>query len=152
MSAAVPLRSRPAARSRVSPPRLRVVEAPRHPGRFLIVGLLIAGLGVFGTVSLNALAAEEVFEVRELEREVRELSFRYEELTAEVATLESPDRIREVAVHQLGMVPAHQPGYLRADRRVQGDAEFGRMGDIVRATMHGGELADPVKPVLGAGG
>jgi cell division protein FtsL len=101
-----------AARSPVRLPDLRLVTPVRDARRHVALLLAVAALGVFGVVSLNALAAESAFEAQKLERDVAGLSVRYEELTAEVAALEAPSRVRRIAVEQLGMVPAEQPGYL----------------------------------------
>lgn len=95
-------------------PQLRVVDEPRHTSRYMLLLALVAVLGVTGIVSLNALAAEASFKARELEEDVAELSHRYDELTAEVAELESPERVRRVATSELGMVPA-DPIYLRPE-------------------------------------
>jgi cell division protein FtsL len=129
----------PAAGSHAArPPRLEVVAPPRHVGRYALLLVVLGILGVFGIVSLNAMAAESAFEARALEAEVRDLSLRYDELTAEVAHLASPERVREVAVSELGMVPAEQPGFLVADAGTAvGNAAPGR-------------VSDPIKPVLGA--
>ncbi|MGH8929976.1 MAG: cell division protein FtsL [Egibacteraceae bacterium] len=91
---------------------LRVVVPARDSRRCIAMLLVVASLGVFGVVSLNALAAESAFEAQKLEQEVSDLSVRYEELTAEVATLEAPARVSRIAVENLGMVPADDPGYL----------------------------------------
>jgi cell division protein FtsL len=77
---------------------------------------LVAALGVFGVVSLNALAAESAFEARTLDMQVRDLSIRYDELTAEVASLEAPNRVARIAVEELGMVPVENPGVLAMSR------------------------------------
>lgn len=152
-SAPRPSSPRPSAPRR-GRPQLRVVGPARHLRRYAAITLVVVAAGIFGTVSLNALAAEQSFSVRNLEAEVTELSLRYEELTAEVAQLESPERIRSVAVVQLGMVPASHPGYLMAARRVAGDGESRGSDGIVHTSspIGGGDVADPVKPVLGAGG
>jgi cell division protein FtsL len=71
---------------------------------------------VFGVVSLNALAAEAAFDAQRLERDVTELAVRYDELTAEVTVLESPDRVQQIAVDELGMVPVEEPGYLLVEQ------------------------------------
>lgn len=111
-------------------PRLRVVDEPRHTTRYAILLAVVAVLGVTGIVSLNALAAEASFEASKLEKDVAELSHRYDELTAEVAALESPERVRRVAVSELGMVPA-DPVYLDPARQgasarpADGDAQDG---------------------------
>ena len=93
-------------------PRLRVVAPPRHIRRYVAATVLAAGIAIFGTVALNAMAAEHAFAARALSDEVRELTLRSDELTVEIATLDSPERIKDVAVRELGMVPAEQPGYL----------------------------------------
>ena len=72
-------------------------------------------MAVFGSVSLNAMAAEQSFAAKELDAEVRELKLRTDELTVEIARLESPDRVRAVATKHLGMVTPTQPGYLVID-------------------------------------
>jgi cell division protein FtsL len=127
-------------------PDLRVVPRRRRSGRYFAAMLLVGAVGVFGIVSLSALAAEAAFAARALEQEIDELSFRYDELTAEVASLESPARVREVATEQLGMVPAQQPAYLIAE----GSTRSSRSDEDVPAGASG-QVTDPVKHVMGAG-
>jgi len=114
VSAAVVSRRRPARgydeRRR---PQLRVVQRPRRAGRYLLTTLLVAALGVFAVVSVSALAAQQAFQAREVSAEVSELERRHDELVAQVAGLESPERIR-AAADELGMVPASDPRYLGA--------------------------------------
>lgn len=103
----------PQPRRRVTPPTpIRIVTPRRRPGRYLIVMLLMAAVGVFGCVTLNALAAEQSFAVRELESDIAQLTRTADELTVEVTRLESPDRLHRVATGTLGMVPATQPAFL----------------------------------------
>lgn len=129
-------------------PDLRVVGRPRHRGRYLALLSLVGALGVFGVVSLHALAAEAAFEAQTLEAEVSELSMRYEELTADVAALESPERIREVATSELGMVPVEDPAFLSIDDVpsrtpvASGDASIDGQAP----------LADPLKQFFASGG
>lgn len=141
---ALPSRAPRQARRPQTRPRLRVVAEPRHHGRYLLILGAVAAAGIFGVVSLNALAAESAFTARSLEREVDALAVRYEELTAEVATLESPERIRAVAFTELGMVEPALPGFLVAERPLPGD------GSGPDAST--GRVTDPLKPMLGAGG
>lgn len=101
-----------AARRQPPPPRLRVVAPPRHVRRYVAATLLAAGVAIFGTVALNAMTAEHAFAARALTEEVRELTLISDELTVEIARLESPERIQHVALRELGMVPAERPGYL----------------------------------------
>lgn len=116
-------------------PDLRVVGPVRHSGRYIAVILGLAALGIIGVVSLSALAAESAFEARELQAEVTELSLRYDELTAEVAALESPERIRQVAEAELGMVQPESPTFLLAE------------GSGATPAVRERELTDPVKHV-----
>ncbi|MGH8910276.1 MAG: hypothetical protein ACRD0K_28230 [Egibacteraceae bacterium] len=93
-------------------PELRIVAPARGARRYVALLLVVGALGVFGVVSLNALAAESAFAAQRLEHEVGGLDIRYEELTAEVAALQAPDRVHRIAVQRLGMIPADEPGYL----------------------------------------
>ncbi len=95
---------------------LQLVGAPRHTRLFTVALVIVLALGVFGIVSLNALAAEQAFQARSLETRVAQLSTRYDELTARVARLESPSRLRRVATLQLGMAPAEEQAYLSLRR------------------------------------
>lgn len=99
-------------RVRAERPELRLVERPRHVGRGVAALMLVGAVGVFGVVGLSALAAESAFEAQRVAAEVEELTLRYDELTAEVAGLESPAHVRAMALTELGMVPAANPGFL----------------------------------------
>jgi cell division protein FtsL len=98
-----------------SSPRLRLVATGPRTSRYALVLLVIAAIGVFGVVSVGAKTAEAAVEVRALEQDVDELKRDYELLTAEVAELESPERIREVAVEKLGMIEADDPSFVVVD-------------------------------------
>jgi cell division protein FtsB len=126
---------------------LRVVTPPGHGTRYVIALLLLAAIGVFGAVSLSALAAESAFQARALEADVDALSARYDQLTNEVASLRSPDRVLSVAVDQLGMVPAEQPAYVLLDPDGEGVGAASTPAGLLAA----GEVADPLKSVLGPG-
>jgi cell division protein FtsL len=104
--------------------------------------LVIAAIGVFGVVSVGAKTAEAAVQVRALEADVDELKREYELLTAEVARLESPDRIRAVAVNNLGMVEADDPKYVVVD----GDGRFA-LHDPDDGTVDD-SFTDKVKQVL----
>ena len=108
----------PAPTDHADRPHLRVVDEPRRTGRWLALLGMLAVAALVGIVSLSALSAEASYTASELEAEITELSYRYDELTAEVATLESPARIRQVAEQELGMVPSEQPAYLVLDGQV----------------------------------
>ena len=103
----------PQPRRRVAQPIPIGVAAPRRrSSRYLVVMVLLGAAGIFGCVTLNALAAEQSFAVRELEADVGALTRTADELTVEVTRLESPDRLHRVATTRLGMVPAEQPAFL----------------------------------------
>ena len=91
---------------------LRVAPRPRRSARYLLLMVVLGALGVFGSVALNALAAEQSFAVRELELQVNELSRTADELTVDVTRLESPARLHAEAVQRLGMVQAEQPAFV----------------------------------------
>lgn len=91
---------------------LQVAPRPRRSGRYLVVMVVLGALGVFGSVALNALAAEQSFAVRELEQQVNDLTRTADELTVDVTRLESPARLHREAVRRLGMVPADQPAFV----------------------------------------
>ena len=132
--------ARPAERRRA---HLRVVAEPRprHTLRFALLYLGLAGATVFGTVSLNALAAGDAVAAHRLEQEVVTAERDYAMLVAEVARLEDPARIRAAAL-DLGMVPAGSVRFLVVDRTLPAD---GVMPDLVASDD---EATDPLKPVL----
>lgn len=136
------------ARSPAAPPRrqrerrhLRVVtEQPRrHPGLFLALYLVIATLVVLGAVSLNALAAGDAVEARELTQQVEVAERAHGQLVAEVASLEDPARIRDAA-REAGMVPARDPRFLEPGLPLPVDSAPTTPGD------------DTLKPLLSADG
>lgn len=133
----------PAARSRRPRDRrhLRVVEVQprRHPVVFLAIYLVVATLVVLGAVSLNALAAGDAVQARELGQQVQLAERTHGQLVAEVASLEDPARIREAA-REAGMVPAPDPRFLEPGRPLPVDAAPTSPGD------------DTLKPLLSADG
>lgn len=131
-------------------PNLRVVGPPRNTARYVVALLVLGAAGVFGIVSLSALAAEAAFAERSLGRDVAGLTYHYEELTAEIAELSSPARVRATAVGELGMVPAEEAAYLVVDAPLDGPVRpAAAEGDMVPASY---VVADPVKQALGSGG
>lgn len=134
----LPLQRRSGAR-----PQLRVVPEPRerHTVAYTLVIMALAGVVVFTTVAINALAAGDAVRARELENEVADAEQRYGELVAEVARLEAPARIGRVAREEIGMVAPAGAEYLVLDRSLPED---GRGSEEVQA----GASTDPLKPVL----
>lgn len=101
----------PSARPR---PSARSASRPRPRPRRLRVAALVAVVvvGVLAIVGIQAQAAEVAFDARALEQEIAELERSHEQLTAEVARLESPERLRRVALDELGMVQPERATYL----------------------------------------
>lgn len=116
---------------------LRVVhDGPRsHPLVFFLLYLVIGVTAVGGAVTLNALAAEDAVLLSQLDADVAEAQREYGTLVADVARLEDPERIRQVA-EQLGMEPT-QPRYLVPSQSLPDD-------HLEASTQ------DPLKPVLTA--
>lgn len=111
----------------------------RHPVLFLVVYFVVATLIVLGAVSLNALAAGDAVEAREMTRAVELAERTHGQLVAEVASLENPTRIRQAA-QEAGMVPASEPRFLEPGRPLPVDAAPSTPGD------------DTLKPLLSADG
>lgn len=130
----------PAGRSR----HLRVVPEvrARHTLLYVLLYLVAGAVTVFGTVTVNALAAADAVEAERLERAVAAEEQRYTALVAEVARLEDPARI-EAAAAELGMVRAESPRQLALVRTLPADRE-------VPGTVVAGATTDPLKPVLSA--
>lgn len=141
---ALPLPRGRAASRRAAPPQLRVVQETRrrHTLAFALLVLVLTAGSVFATVALNALAASDAVAARGLERAVADAERRHAELVAEVAHLEDPGRIEQVATEQLGMTPAHGARFIV----VNADPAAPEADDGVVA----GGSPDPLKPVLSA--
>lgn len=124
-------------------PQLRVVPEPteRHTVAYTLVIVALAGVVVFTTVALNALAAGDAVRARALENEVVDAEQRYGELIAEVARLEDPSRIGRVAREDLGMVAPAGAEYLVLRRSLPEDDRGSEEVQI-------GSSTDPLKPVL----
>ncbi|WP_370326252.1 hypothetical protein [Euzebya sp.] len=100
--------------------RLRAV--PPAPARqvvptwaYSLAACVVLVAGIIGIVALNALAAEASFQARELEADISAATLRHDDLVAEIAVLEAPERVRDVARTQLGLIEPEQPGFLTLD-------------------------------------
>lgn len=114
--------SRPAGRR----PALRVVPDDRQRPRMpwvLLLAVLFAG-AVFASLTMTALAAEDAVLARELGSDVTAAEREYARLVAEVAMLESPGRIADMA-QQMGMVRTAVPRALPVDRPLDADVTGG---------------------------
>ncbi|GGI04313.1 hypothetical protein [Egicoccus halophilus] len=121
---------------------LEVVGASRrrHTLAYALVVIVVLGAAVFGTVTLNALAAAGAVEARALDARVAEAERSYAQLVADVAALEDPARIREAAL-ELGLVPGGAGRHVQLQRNLPADG-------AVNELYTGERAADPLKPVL----
>jgi hypothetical protein len=137
-----PLKRARAATRRDPRGHLRVVQEPRkrHTLLFALVIIAVLAGAVFGTVTLNALAAAQAVESRELEARVADAERSYAQRVADVAALEDPARIRSAAL-ELGLVPAGPGRHVVLARNLPAD---GAVAELERP----GRTADPLKPLL----
>ncbi len=95
-------------------PALTPVGAPRHPLRLTTVVMAALALVVlFGLVGFQALIVRNQSTLDGLDAEVVEATRANQRLRFQVAELEAPERIRQVALHQLGMIEPEVVTYLR---------------------------------------
>jgi hypothetical protein len=112
-----------AAARRVMPGRqslraeLRLVPAralrPRR-APFVVLVLLVLGLGLVGLLALNTSLQQGSFELTELERETALLRDRHAVLADDVARRSAPGVLAERA-RSLGMVPTEAPVFVQVD-------------------------------------
>ena len=100
---------------------LRVVR-PSGPGwglrlspRAGVLLTVLAFAALFAVAASHALLIERQARVDDLDASVSEQQARYEELSLQVAQLESPERIRNEATERLGMVPSGEVVWLTPD-------------------------------------
>lgn len=120
--------TRPSARPDLAPkspsrPPLRVVdvkEAARHRRRRSIawLGLALLTTGLLAVVISHVILSQQHYELEQLEREATASQRRYDQLRLEVARLEAPERIVDVATRRLGMVMPAEVTYLTPTERV----------------------------------
>jgi cell division protein FtsL len=149
-------RRAPATRERR--PRLRVVDEPVSRRlnlgvvTTLVVGAVFAVL--FGLVVFHTVLLQNQQRLDHLNTEVNDAQATYQSLRLQVAQLEAPQRIIDVATNKLGMVPSDGTTYLTptADNATPGDgAGQGDATDENAAPSNDEAAAWPqVKPYLGA--
>lgn len=113
----------------------------RHTRLLSVLLALAAAAMIFATVAVNALGAADAVEARALETEVLEAERRYAALVADVARLEHPGRIQQIAQEELGMVAPTDARFLVLDRPLPEDR--GHTGEVAA-----GDRTDPLRPVL----
>ena len=107
-------RRTPATRERR--PQLRVVEqpAPRRLSLGAVSTLVVGGVFVvlFGLVVFHTLLLQNQQKLDHLDAQVTDAQAKYQSLRLQVAQLEAPQRIIDVATQKLGMVPPNGTTYL----------------------------------------
>ena len=97
--------------------KLRLVPAralrPRR-APFVVLVLLVLGLGLVGLLALNTSLQQGSFELTDLERETALLRDRHAVLADDVARRSAPGVLAERA-RSLGMVPNEAPVFLQVD-------------------------------------
>ncbi len=92
-------------------------------GRLLGVGMVavtvFAVFVLFGLVAFNALIVDNQSYIDDLDARLDEITQTNHRLRFDIAELESPERIREVAVTQLGMIEPESIEYLEPISRSQ---------------------------------
>jgi hypothetical protein len=108
-------------------PPLRSVPAssrsPRAP--FVVLVLLVLGMGLIGLLLLNTSLQQGSFVLEELQTQAELLRDRQSTLTDEVAGRSAPDALAHQAV-QLGMVTAEAPLFLEVPENARGSANGAR--------------------------
>lgn len=109
----------------VEPKRRRAAKrtAKRSPAVPVIVGAGIVVAGLFALAAMHALLIGGQLHLDELRREQASSSEEVRRLRLQVAELEAPDRVLEVARDRLGMVDPGEVGYLLPVGVAGGDEE-----------------------------
>ncbi|MGI9622150.1 MAG: hypothetical protein ACR2PK_04870 [Acidimicrobiales bacterium] len=92
---------------------LTTVGAPRKTLRLTTISLcVLATLILFGLVAFQAVIVSSQSAIDDLDREIETASRMNQRLRLEVAKLESPERIRMIALSNLGMIEPSVVDYL----------------------------------------
>ena len=78
---------------------------------FICVAAFVSGLFII-TICLHVMVVQNELKVREVEKQIELERRQHEAMRVEIASLESPARIENMAVGQLGMVQVTQTEYL----------------------------------------
>ena len=118
LHAPAPAREAPARAPRPAPirrPPLEVVRPQPRRSRIGVIGL-IGTLGIFGVlfalVVFQTMMVQNQGRLDHLDTKIRDQQAQYQQLRLQVAQLEAPSRIVEVATDKLGMVPPPGTSYL----------------------------------------
>jgi hypothetical protein len=78
----------------------------------IVLGGAVLFVLLFALAAFQAVLVSSQQRLDELERQVAIEQDRYQDLRVDVARLEAPDRILDMATYELGMVPAGVPTYV----------------------------------------
>jgi cell division protein FtsL len=139
-------------------PQLRVVDEPARRrvslgvATTLVVGAVFAVL--FGLVVFHTLLLQNQQKLDHLNTQVSDAQGQYQSLRLQVAQLEAPQRIIDVATHKLGMVPPDGTTYLTPAAGTGASTSAGaNQGDASNSATPSIDEAAAwplVKPYLGA--
>jgi cell division protein FtsL len=151
--------------SRTSRPSLRVVRRKKKGlikrGRARRIAPVLVLLGIFiaatvGTVLLEQVVlAQSAFKLAAIRKEVGRAEEKHGQLLLEAAKLGSSERIKRVAIQDLGMVPPEQAGglsYIVANVRSDWSAQLAETPGRREAVRAAGEGIAAQDAVLGAEG
>lgn len=95
---------------------LRLLPGIQRSARapFVVLILMIMGIGLVGLLLLNTSIQQTSFELDELRRGTTKLRDQHAVLAEEVAKRSAPDSLARAA-QQLGMVPAEEPAFIEVD-------------------------------------
>lgn len=123
-------------------PRLELVREPArsHALAYSLATVVVLAASVFGAVALNATAADAAVGARALESAIAVAEERHAELIVEVATLEDPSRIRELALG-MGLVAPGPARHVELRRALPADGAS-------EAELLDETVTDGLKPIL----
>ena len=82
------------------------------------MGLGLIATGLLAVVTSHVILSQQHYELEQLDREAAQSQRRYDQLRLDVARLEAPERIVDVATRRLGMVAPEEVTYLTPTERV----------------------------------
>lgn len=125
-------------------PRRRKADAKKRTRLFAASGILLGAVLLFGLVAAHVLLTQNQFQLQRVQRQAAEEQARYERLRAQVAELESPERVVAAAQERLGMVPPNSVKYLTPAGVVKPptQAAAARTNDAANGNVAAGTGAD----------
>jgi len=115
----------PARPRRKAAPRPRPVARARLTRLFFVFVICLTVLSV-GRVALSFAVVQKSLATDSVKVEQRRLEAENADLAAQVTQLRSGSRIRQIAEHQLGLVPAERPIYLTVPKKDAATASAAR--------------------------